>query len=74
MAIIDELNLVNLRDVPTSQVDKVRREISRRFWSWYRNHKDDEILRRRVAFWSLVIRARDLHFLFENIFGPETVA
>ena len=41
------------------------------FWEWYRNHADDTIIKRKVFIFSVTIRVRDLHPLFEALFGPE---
>ncbi len=46
----------------------------RRFWAWYDAHADDVILRKGFWVFSITVRVRNLHFLFERIFGSHTSA
>lgn len=43
------------------------------FWGWYLRHTDDVIVKRKILFFSVTIRVRDLHALFVQLFGPETI-
>lgn len=58
--------------LPPAAVDAVREDLRGFFWRWYEEHRDDVLVRRRVLFWTLVIRVRDLEFLFEMLFGSKT--
>ncbi len=48
-----------------------RAALSAVFWEWYRTHSEDVIVKRKVIFFTVTIRVRDLHPLFESLFGPE---
>lgn len=41
------------------------------FWEWYRTHSEDIIVKRKVLFFSVTIRVKDLRALFEALFGSE---
>lgn len=41
------------------------------FWGWFLRHSDDVIIKRKILFFSVTIRVRDLHALFVQLFGPE---
>jgi len=41
------------------------------FWRWYRTHRDDTIVKRKILFFSVTIHVRDLNALFVALFGPD---
>lgn len=41
------------------------------FWGWFHDHSEDMILKRKIFFFSVTIRVRDLYPLFVQLFGPE---
>lgn len=49
-------------------------DIAAHFWKWFRAHEGDSVVHRRILFFTLTIRVRDLRFLFEQLFGPEVIA
>lgn len=49
----------------------VKRIMGEAIWEWYRENLDDVIFEKKVLFFSIKLRVRDLRFLIERIAGPE---
>lgn len=45
--------------------------IAKFFWEWYNEHGQAILLRTGFLFIHFTIRVKDLHNLFESLFGPE---
>jgi hypothetical protein len=41
------------------------------FWTWYKKHLDDVVLKRKILILTLNIRVRDIRPLFVMLFGEE---
>lgn len=55
-----------------SEDQHIRAMVSRLFWSWFLQHQDDTLIKRRIlGFISITIKVSDIRFLFETLFGPQ---
>lgn len=46
-------------------------EVKRAGWRWYEANADRVLYQRKVLFWTLSLRVRDLRWIFEELFDPE---
>jgi hypothetical protein len=72
MAMLDEA-MVNVPNVAPADlsIDAIREAIAAQAWGWWYVHQDDVIVSRKVLFWTVSIRVRDLHGLFVRLFGEQ---
>lgn len=45
--------------------------MNKAIWQWYAEHQDEVVFEKKVFFFSIKLRIRDLRFLIERIAGPE---
>jgi hypothetical protein len=69
MAAVDEIDTAGLAN--TTNEDEIRKGISAMFWMWYKTHADQKVTAVKFWFISKTVRVRDLHGLFQLLFGPE---
>jgi hypothetical protein len=55
--------------VSPSTEDAVKRAVARAAWQWYEDHKDDEIISRKLWFFTVRLYVRDLTMVFTQLFG-----
>lgn len=53
--------------------DIVRQMMNQAVWAWFNDHKDDVIFTKKVFFFSVTLRVRDIRLVIERIAGPEVV-
>jgi hypothetical protein len=58
-------------EIPDELKQFVMETVSKLFWRWYHEHKDNKLV--KVGWWIFhkTIYLRDLHSVFEMLFGPE---
>lgn len=54
--------------------DELKPFIASFFWKWYASNNNDILLRTGFLFIHFTIRVKDIHALFETLFGPEPTA
>jgi hypothetical protein len=47
-------------------VDEIRRVL----WKWFDENGEKVVLRKKIIFFSVTVRVRDLRFIFQMIAGP----
>lgn len=62
---LEKINLANL-GIPQ---DTIKRIMNEAIWAWYEENQDDVIFEKKVFFFSIKLRVRDLRFLIERIAG-----
>lgn len=63
------LEKINLANLGVSQ-DTIRRIMNEAIWAWYEENQDDVVFEKKVWFFNVKLRVRDLRFLIERIAGP----
>lgn len=69
MSALDDLKAINAKT--PSGVDI--RLLNPFFWNWYHLHLDDTIVKRKIVFFTLTVKVRDLRPLFVSLFGEEVI-
>jgi hypothetical protein len=73
MAAINEVR-VSSAQIPPAIVELARREFAHAFWEWFRLNQNRRLFKIKVWFISKSVYVRDLHDVFEMLFGPEPSA
>lgn len=67
------ISSLSVREIESAGIapELLRRLLGRAVWQWYREHQDDVVFARRILFFKIELRVRDVRFLIERIAGPE---
>ncbi len=57
--------------IPEADRDGVLSIIAAFVWNWYKSHKDDVILKRKILVFNVTFKVKDMHFVLAELFGPE---
>jgi hypothetical protein len=73
MAVLDDIVIVAPELSPAEMTaDDIKDSIKRQMWAYLYAHQDVILLSRKVLFWNVNLRVRDLFPFFERLFGePE---
>lgn len=69
-----ELDKLSISTVASRQED-IRKEVAAFFWTWYQQHKDDTILKKRIfGLFTVDLKVKDIRPIFVQLFGPQPFA
>jgi len=57
------------REFPGIDLHKIRAILAVFFWQWYIDHQRDVLVKRKLVFFSVTLKVRDLFPLFVLLFG-----
>lgn len=69
MYAVEEIDTTGLAN--TTNEDEIRKSISAMFWMWYQTHAEQKVTTVKFWFISKTVYVRDLHSLFQLLFGPQ---
>lgn len=69
MAMLDEAIISVPMGAQDISIDDIKAAIARQAWGWFYTHQEDVVFDRKVLFWTVKVRIRDLYPVFVRLFG-----
>lgn len=69
MGALQSQNLDAMARARGIDIELLRPVLAAYFWTWYREHQGDTIIKRKVLFFRVTVKVRDLDGLFVALFG-----
>lgn len=80
MATVDQISrsdlgpgLGGMNEVLDEVKDRVLVQVKKQGWIWFRNNRERVLLTKKIFWFTLSLKVKDLHFIFTELFGPEPV-